>query len=481
MNKLLRLGFLGCLLMVAVLIGCGGGGGGGDSSVANNGGGIGGTGITSSGTIDGFGSIFVNGVEFETDAATIVLDSNSANESDLRLGMVVTVRGAVDDNGRNGTADNVEFDDDVQGPIAVITVDADGSSKTLTVLGVTVLADQTSTVFDDVSFATLAVDDVIEVSGFFNASGVLVATRIEKKENFTAGVSEIEVKGLVSNLMATEFTLNSFTVDFSAADVSDVPGGQLTDGLSVEVKGTLNGSTITASRIEQEDGVFGDNVDKVSIEGLITDFVDAGNFKIAGQLIDASAAQLQPVGLVLQNGQKVEAEGAVVNGVLQAQSVEARGGEIRLSAAIQSLTVSGTSGDITLGFAVGSLSFSVNAQTELRDETDVFEPLQLDDLRTGHFLEVRGLLNGTDIIATEIRLDEADDEVVQGPVESFVSGSEVTVLGLAYPTPGEIFENAADQFISSADFFSQLFEGRVIKIKDEQAANGVADEVEFED
>jgi hypothetical protein len=480
MNKLLGIGSLSCLLIVTVVVGCGGGGGG-DSSVANNGGGIGGTGITSSGTIDAFGSIFVNGVEFETDTASVVLDSNTATESDLRLGMVVTVRGSVDDTGSKGKADSVEFDDDVQGPITAISAHADGSSKTLMVLGVTVLVDKVSTVFDDVSFATLAVDDVVEVSGFYNAAGELVATRIEKKENFTAGVSEIEVKGLVTNLSATEFMLNSFVVDFSAADLSDVDGGQLSEGLNVEVKGTLNGTVITASEIEQEDGLFDDDENKVSIEGLITDFVDASNFKIAGQQVDASAAELEPAGLVLQNGLKAEAEGPVVNGVLQATSVEARSGEIRLSAAIQSLTVSGTSGNITLGFAVGTLSFAVNAQTELRDETDAFETLQLADLRTGHFLEVHGLLSGTDIIATEVRLDEVDDEVIQGPVESFVSGSEITLLGLTYPTPGEIFEDAADQFISSADFFSQLTEGQVIKIKDEQAANGVADEVEFED
>ena len=64
-------------ILAASLSSCGGGGGGGLASVSN-GGGIGGSGHSSSGTIDGFGSIFVNGVEFETDEALIEVDGEDA-------------------------------------------------------------------------------------------------------------------------------------------------------------------------------------------------------------------------------------------------------------------------------------------------------------------------------------------------------------------------------------------------------------------
>ena len=49
-------------------------GGGGDNVIS----GIGETGISSSDTIDGFRSIFVNSVEYETDTAFIVRDSKTA-------------------------------------------------------------------------------------------------------------------------------------------------------------------------------------------------------------------------------------------------------------------------------------------------------------------------------------------------------------------------------------------------------------------
>ena len=66
-------------------------------ALASCGGGTNGTsgsGVTSTGTITAFGSVFVNGVEFSTSGATIVRDGNPATETNLRVGMVVTVNGS---------------------------------------------------------------------------------------------------------------------------------------------------------------------------------------------------------------------------------------------------------------------------------------------------------------------------------------------------------------------------------------------------
>src|SRR3569833_2369295 len=58
------------------------------------GGGIGGTGV-SQGPITGFGSIFVNGVEFDTSSATILRGGATVAQNDLRIGMVVAVDGSI--------------------------------------------------------------------------------------------------------------------------------------------------------------------------------------------------------------------------------------------------------------------------------------------------------------------------------------------------------------------------------------------------
>ena len=90
-----------CVLLA--IASCGGGGG----SVAS--GGTGGTGI-SAGTVTGFGSVFVNGVEFSTTTSSVELDGASGPDEatdphrGLMVGMVVEVEGTFDDNGTTGTA-----------------------------------------------------------------------------------------------------------------------------------------------------------------------------------------------------------------------------------------------------------------------------------------------------------------------------------------------------------------------------------------
>ena len=76
---------LSAAIISITLSACGGGGssGGGDSIAGIDNGpaeGISGSGATASGTIDGFGSIFVNGIEFETDNADITIDGQQGGE-----------------------------------------------------------------------------------------------------------------------------------------------------------------------------------------------------------------------------------------------------------------------------------------------------------------------------------------------------------------------------------------------------------------
>jgi len=374
--NLLRIVVIFFLAIGLFTAGCGGGGGGGIASTGG-GGGIGGTGITSTGTIDGFGSIFVNGVEFETTNSQISLDGVTSTEDNLRLGMVVTVRGTVNDDGKTGTADQVLFDDEVQGPVAAIEQSLDGDTLLVTVLGVSIIAERTGTVFDDVSFDTLAVGDLVEVSGFVENGQQLRATRIEKKSSFVAGVSEVEVKGIVSGRTGTTFNLNTFIVDYSTADLSEVPGGSVADGMQVEVRGTLTDNVITASRVEEEDDLTDDfeDEDRISIQGAITNFVNPSNFLVNGIAIDASSAELEPVGLVLANGVVVEAEGLWRGTTLKAETVKSRRGRIELEAKVAS--VNAAESTITLQFFSGTVTVQVDSTTLLDDDTDQADPLRL--------------------------------------------------------------------------------------------------------
>ena len=120
------------------LVGCGGGGGGGGSDSTDGGGSNPPAAATnvSQGQIEGFGSVFVNGVEWETDSVEIEIEGSPGfSESDLQIGMLVKVEGNLDASGTTGTATTINFDDNLEGPISSITPSSTGSVKTLLVMG----------------------------------------------------------------------------------------------------------------------------------------------------------------------------------------------------------------------------------------------------------------------------------------------------------------------------------------------------------
>src|SRR3979411_1792526 len=75
-----------------------------------------------SGPITGFGSIFVNGVEYATSNAQIRIDDQPGAESQLLVGEVVTVTGSVNSDGKTGTATQVTFSSDVAGPTTGVDI-----------------------------------------------------------------------------------------------------------------------------------------------------------------------------------------------------------------------------------------------------------------------------------------------------------------------------------------------------------------------
>lgn len=305
--------------------------------------GIGGSGITSSGTITGFGSIFVNGVEFKTSSSTFNVDDNpDGTEDDLAIGMHVTVNGTLNADGVTGNATSVTYDDQLQGPVGAPPIDIDTENKTITVLGIVVALNSTTTQFDiddsvpgSFNFNNIKKGDNVEISGLFDSAGKLIATRVELKEQaFTIDSSIVELRGTIADLIGPNFTLNlqgmaGATVDIvtsSGTAYDDLPPGGLVDGTFVEVKGTcpdVTCTTIEATRIQGEsEGFDGDSDGDVEIEGFITRYVDDSDFDVDGLPVDASDAQKEPPSLILIKDLLVEVKGTVVNNVLMASKVE---------------------------------------------------------------------------------------------------------------------------------------------------------------
>ncbi len=481
-------------------VSCGGGGGGGSGEVAS--GGIGGTGI-STGTISGFGSIFVNGVELDISSAAITVDDTPALEGNLKLGMVVIATVNLNSDGMTGTAISVAADDDLEGPIDDAPLpDVNGLSKIFTSLGTTVIVDKNDTVFDDTfagfDFDTIAQGDVVEVRGFFDENDALRAEYIEKKGVSAPGVPlEVEVKGTISQLSSPNapgtFAVRGLTVSFDAnTDLSDLPGG-LANDLFVEVKGTLplqpDGSLL-ADEIELEG--IDDDVENVSVHGIVTNFNGLGDFVVNSGVgpvrIDASGATLVPTGLFVADGAEVEVEGSIVGGVLQALEVEARGGEIKIEAPVFAVNnIDGKNGDVTLEVVAPgqAIVVTVNDQTRMEDDRDDIPGFSLADISVGDFLRVKGFeIGGGNVVATDLDRDGPDDIILQGRVEDATGSNNtgtVTILGATFSTVDGLTQ-IDDKAGSSlpGDFFAQVSVGDLLRVRDDMPGDGVADGIKFE-
>ena len=480
-------------LSIVIAAACGSGGSGGSGGGGSfSAGGIGGTGAVATGTITGFGSVFVNGVEFETTGSSFDVDDDSAaTEADLALGMVVTIVGTINNDGVTGTANSIQYDDEVEGPVSSDPLEnADMTTKTFNVFDFTVVVNKNATVFTGTSYEGLLRNDIVEVSGFYNENGSLVATRLEKQGTLSLGVSEVELKGTITGFNDSDtFTLDGITVTFDGTtDLSDVPGGVIEDGQFVEVKGTLVTTTaINATRIELEDEGIEDSSDTVSLEGFVSDFVNTGNFRVSGQRVNAAAAVFSPAGLAdsITSGDKVEVEGPVEAGVLQATRVEQRGGDVRISAVVRDTFA----GSVNLIVVIGQPVLTVNTDSRTRLEDSLFEvePFGLADINAGDFLEIEGYIDGGgNIVASQIQRDEPERIELRGPVDvpptagDDLSGS-VSILGVAIRTDESTdFEDEFDGDISGSLFFRQVSKGDLVEYRDERA-DGIAEEVEFQD
>jgi hypothetical protein len=493
--KILKPGLM--MVFIFLLSSCGGGSGSGTLASL---GGIGGTGIVASGPITGFGSIFVNGVEYHTNTATVEFNNATGTTADLKLGMNVFVN-ATESNGVF-TAHTVKFDYSVEGPVSGLKASTDGLSKKFTVLGVNVSVDKTATVFDNsqtFNFASLANNQLVKISGSFkqnnvlivngsfNQNNVLIANYIESAGNFVQGMSQVELKGTITGLTGTSFMLGNISVDASGL-IMGLPNG-LMNNLRVEAKGIMStATTLKASRIFIETDDLSHSTGKAEVTGFVTNYTNMASFKVDGQTVDASGAILSPTSLALADGTKVEVEGVLTNGVLVATELKSKQQDINIEGIIASLPVSmsGASKQMTLdmGSGNGSITLTANSSTLFDDETHVVGHMSYGDLAAGNFVQIRASKIGTTYIAGAVKRDSPDNQLIKAPLDS-ISTSDVVVLGIRFSLVNgtTVYQDSNGNQVTQADFIVQATPGKMIKVVDKYGINGfdgVADELELE-
>lgn len=275
------------------------------------------------GEISDFGSIFVNGVEYDVSTANIRISGiDNRPQSELKLGMAVRVEGAVNVGGVTGTATLVEYLGDVEGALDAAPV-ISGRNGSFTIHGLPIKTDSKTKLDTGVTLANLAAGQFVEVSGLFDANdGSFRATHIERFPMFL----KLDLRGFISNVTPTSFTLGpSLVVNYNINDTRDFPLSGPANGMFVEVKANtepVNG-VVTATRVNRESSVLrSTDMQLGHVQGVAAN-VTAGGFVMGNQPIVTNAQTVfdgAPVS-ALANGAKAIASGPVVAGVMTAAAV----------------------------------------------------------------------------------------------------------------------------------------------------------------
>jgi hypothetical protein len=373
-------------------------------------------------TLRAAGQIEVNGVTVTT-PALVTMEKVEHPESDLKAGMVVRVKAHVDTTGRHGEGLEIQFEDAVKGKVEA------KDATTLSVGGQTVRIDDSTHFEDNVArLGSLAAGDRVRVSGVPDDRGGLRATRVDR---LPGASDDFEVKGIVSNLSASGFTLK-ISPDAGAADtftVNLLGGATLPAGLAagdlVEVrslKPVQTGQVIEASGIAKEDRLPGAAGAETEVEGIVTSGTSA-SFVLAGTTVTTSTSTSWAGGLPgdLLPGTKVEAEGVLdAGGVLAASRIKFEASEL-LQGAVSARSVD-ASGIGTL--TVNGVSVTIDPLTEQRDAAAA--------LASGDLVEVRGgrSRDGASLVATRLRRTNDDRPVIRGLVTAKdAAAGTLTVLG----------------------------------------------------
>lgn len=458
-----------------LVAGCGGGGGGSasDNDAAP-------TSLTSSGTVTGFGSVFVNGVKWETSGTSFEIDDDVGSEGDLEVGQIVLVRGTVSADG-TATATSIERDAEVEGPITAI----DLSTDTIMVLAQRILITN-ETVFEAevaTSIDGLAVGDFVEVDAHRLADGILRAVRIEVK----AEPDDFEVSGQVSNLDTTTstFNLGDLTVDFASAILKDFGDHLLADGDHVEVEGTQIGidGELIAIKVELEDDNPYDDAEEFQIEGVISAVNPDGSFQLAGMtVLQSDAVQFEHGDSSdLAVGVRVEVEGYVDgSGQLIATEIEIEHeANIEVFAPVQAV-------DPTAGtLSVLGIDFMTRDTTRFDDDSSLaVRFFSLVDVAPGDWVEIEAFEDQSTgaIIAVSIERDDAEGDMVveiEGPVDS-VGTDQLVLVGVTATLDASTTLGDDAGVATIADFLASLMPGTIVEVEGIQSGTSAVTAIEID-
>ncbi len=383
--------------------------------------------ISFAGIVDGTAaSPTLNGQKLVLSGANITQDEEEAKASDLRPGMEIAGKGI--SNGTEIEVESLEFEDRVKGQIDVINT----TENTLDVAGIRIALDSNSKIVNrnsdgtltDITLADLKGDDYIEVHGVprnddgVNKDSVLGMFIVRKIEDNLKVEFRMHIRNLDSAAKTFTYGLQTYTVDFSAAEVR----GNLVDNAMVRVRGYREGQVIKAERVrygnDDSNGNHGDDHGKYELKGPVSNLDTAAKtFTLLDFSVDYSAAKVEGN---LSEGVWVEVKGLFDSTAktIKASKVETKNhhdddddnddndddNDLERKGTIEAIDAT------AMTLTVSGINYWANSATKVENESS---HISFADLKTGDFVEVYYDLSQTNAdghsYASKIEIKTGDD------------------------------------------------------------------------
>ena len=427
---------------------------------------FGGTGLRgiafTSGDIQRFSSVVANDIVSTTDNAQFINEGTPASQSDLKQGQQVLII-----NDENDDAVAVVYRANIKGPVTEFQlIDPALGRSDMTVLGQNVITNGATT-FSNLNltdFDTAAVGSLLEISGVLDSAGTIHASFIELKSS----LSRYKVTGVAINVTTTALTIGGLIVDIASASLSDFDSNSVTEGDVVEVRGIpvdFNGSDqLVAEAVERLPDLVVGTTTLVRIEGIIDDFTSTNEFTVQTTPISTDGSTtfvnggIESLGL----GVKVQIRGtAGSDGTILASLITIQPtNTIRAEGNIEALEPDQIS---VLGVA-----FEVRDLTRFEDDSSAgLDPFSFNQLAIGDRVELRGYLDGSSFVATQVEREDTDDRArLRGIVTAIDATAGTLVLnGVTIQADENTtqFELANDSLTNQDAFFNAIEIGSFVR------------------
>lgn len=284
-------------------------------------------------------------------------------------------------------------------------------------------------------------------------NGELVARVVRIGSAAIPADAALTLEGVVTDyasggsLKVAGVTVNSGAAQFVGGAASD-----LRNGRTVRASGTYAASALRAARIE-----FITATARVELTGAVSDFVDAaGTFRVRGTAVRVTPQTTYARGDAsnLGNGAVVKAEGPVVNGIVEAATLEF----LQLSTGIARVLF-GTVADLQSVAAGRSFLLSPLPVRVETTASTAFRKGSAGDLANGRGVKVDGSFDGVRFLASEIQfMDNVQDPPtfdIEG-IAGNVTAASVTVDGKSIALTPDTVYRRNDAGATAADLKNGL-------------------------